>query len=401
MLEPLTDATLPSVDDSSAVAWLQTLLVSAQARGASDLHFEPYEHSYRVRLRIDGQLQPVAAPPASLKERIASRIKVLARLDIAEKRLPQDGHFRLELQPGQASDLRVSTLPTLFGEKIVIRLLPTDHSRVQLEALGLEPLQLQQLGDAIRRPQGMLLVTGPTGSGKTVTLYSCLQQLNRPEVNIASVEDPCEIRLEGINQVHLHEKAGLSYASVLRAFLRQDPDILMVGEIRDPATADIALKAAQTGHLVLSTLHTLDAPGALTRLQHMGVPPYQLAASISLVVAQRLVRQLCPHCRQPQQLHPAQWLAAGLPEAQASARPQAWQAVGCARCHQGYRGRTGIFQLMPIDSSLQDAMLQQAASHQLQALARQAGMDSLRQAGLRKVLQGETSLQEVLHATTD
>ena len=284
MLEPLTDATLPSVDDSSAVAWLQTLLVSAQARGASDLHFEPYEHSYRVRLRIDGQLQPVAAPPASLKERIASRIKVLARLDIAEKRLPQDGHFRLELQPGQASDLRVSTLPTLFGEKIVIRLLPTDHSRVQLEALGLEPLQLQQLVDAIRRPQGMLLVTGPTGSGKTVTLYSCLQQLNRPEVNIASVEDPCEIRLEGINQVHLHEKAGLSYASVLRAFLRQDPDILMVGEIRDPATADIALKAAQTGHLVLSTLHTLDAPGALTRLQHMGVPPYQLAASISLIV---------------------------------------------------------------------------------------------------------------------
>ena len=401
MYPPAAAPPLPSADDSSAVSWLQALLAAAWARGASDLHLEPYEHSYRVRLRIDGQLQPVAAPPASLKERIASRIKVLARLDIAEKRLPQDGQFRLELPAGQTGDLRVSTLPTLFGEKIVIRLLPTDNAQVQLDALGLEPLQLQQLRDAIQRPQGMVLVTGPTGSGKTITLYSCLQALNRPDVNIASVEDPCEIRLEGINQVHLHEKAGLDYASVLRAFLRQDPDILMVGEIRDLATADTALKAAQTGHLVLSTLHTLDAPSALTRLQQMGVPPYQLAASISLVVAQRLVRQLCRHCRQPQPLHASQWLAAGLPETELASRPQAWQPVGCAHCHLGYRGRTGIFQLMPIGCELQDAMLQQAVGHQLQGLARQLGMRSLRQAGLRKVLQGETSLQEVLHATTD
>lgn len=388
------------LEDAPVVVYVQQLLEQAVALHASDLHFEPYEHHFRVRLRIDGQLREVATTPLAYRDRLAARIKVMARLDVAEKRLPQDGRIKLTLQSGHALDLRVSTLPTLFGEKVVVRVLDARQAQLDLAALGYEPQDLALLEQAIRRPHGMVLVTGPTGSGKTQSLYACLNQLNTAELNIATVEDPCEIQMDGINQVNVQDKPGLSFAVALRAFLRQDPDVLMVGEIRDLETAQIAIQAAQTGHLVLSTLHTNDAPSTLVRLHNMGVAPYNLAASVSLITAQRLVRRLCEKCRTPVTISASTLRDAGLPCPDAP-EYRVYAPQGCSACHRGFRGRTGIFQVMPIGTALQDLILQGAGSLHLERQARLDGMRSLREAGLRKVLAGETSLEEVLAATRE
>ncbi len=392
----------PSADDAPVVAYVQQLLEQAVELKASDLHFEPYEHQYRVRMRIDGELREVASPHMALKDRLASRIKVMSRLDIAEKRLPQDGRMKLHLVSGRELDLRVSTLPTLFGEKLVIRVLDSAQAQLDLSRLGYEPEDLERLLAAIRAPHGLVLVTGPTGSGKTQSLYACLNLLNTPEVNIATVEDPCEIQLAGINQVNVQDKPGLSFAVALRAFLRQDPDILMVGEVRDLETANIAIQAAQTGHLVLSTLHTNDAPATLVRLRNMGTAPYNIAASVSLITAQRLVRCLCPHCKQATHVPAAILIKAGCPENLCPAETvPVFEPVGCAQCHKGFAGRTGIFQVMPVSAAMQQLVLQQAGIQEMDQQARLEGVKSLRMAGLRKVLQGITSLDEVLAATRE
>jgi type IV pilus assembly protein PilB len=401
MLDKLNNRSqVAAVDDAPVVQWVQQLLEQAVALKASDLHFEPYEHHYRVRMRIDGELREVATPPAALKDRLASRIKVLSRLDIAEKRLPQDGRMKLVLASERALDLRVSTLPTLFGEKLVIRVLDTAQAQLDLTQLGYEPEDLARLVEAIHRPHGMVLVTGPTGSGKTQSLYACLNRLNTAAVNIATVEDPCEIQLQGINQVNVQDKPGLTFAIALRAFLRQDPDILMVGEVRDLETANIAIQAAQTGHLVLSTLHTNDAPSTLVRLRNMGTASYNIAASVTLITAQRLVRCLCPLCKVPVRLPADVCLQAGWP-AQWLTGPtvEAYQPVGCAQCHKGFAGRTGIFQVMPISPEMQSLVLQEAGSPALTAQAQREGVSTLRLAGLRKVQHGVTSLDEVLANT--
>jgi type IV pilus assembly protein PilB len=369
---------------------------------ASDLHFEPYEHQYRVRMRIDGELREVAAPAISLKDRLASRIKVLSRLDIAEKRLPQDGRMKLQLASGRELDLRISTLPTLYGEKLVIRVLDAAQAQLDLTRLGYEPDDLARLVEAIQRPHGMVLVTGPTGSGKTQSLYACLNRINTSEVNIATVEDPCEIQLQGINQVNVQDKPGLTFAIALRAFLRQDPDILMVGEVRDLETANISVQAAQTGHLVLSTLHTNDAPGTLVRLRNMGIAPYNIAASVTLITAQRLVRCLCPLCKEQVTVPAAVLVQAGMPAAWLTTDTvDIWQPVGCVHCYKGFSGRTGIFQVMPVSAEMQALILQEAGSQVLTQQAQREGVPSLRLAGLRKVLQGITSLDEVVANTRD
>lgn len=390
------------VEDAPVVVYVQQLLEQAVAVQASDLHFEPYEQSYRVRLRIDGQLREVSSAPLAFRERLAARIKVMARLDVAEKRLPQDGRMKLKLPNGHELDLRVSTLPTLFGEKVVVRVLDARQAQLDLSSLGYEPEDLHLLEQAIRRPHGMVLVTGPTGSGKTQSLYACLHLLNTAEVNIATVEDPCEIQMTGINQVNVQDKPGLGFAVALRAFLRQDPDILMVGEIRDLETAQIAIQAAQTGHLVLSTLHTNDAAATLVRLRNMGVAAYNIAASVSLITAQRLVRRLCPHCREPAVL-PAEVLQqAGLnSNGQEASTYRVYTPRGCDACHKGFRGRTGIFQVMPVSTAMQELILQEAGTLELDRQARQEGVRNLREAGLRKVIAGETSLDEVLAATRE
>ena len=389
-------------DDAPVVNYVQQLLEQAVALKASDLHFEPYEHHYRVRMRVDGELREVASPHMALKDRLASRIKVMARLDIAEKRLPQDGRMKLHLADGRELDLRVSTLPTLFGEKLVVRVLDAAQAQLDLGRLGYAPEDLERLLTAIRAPHGLVLVTGPTGSGKTQSLYACLNLLNTPEVNIATVEDPCEIQLPGINQVNVQDKPGLSFAVALRAFLRQDPDILMVGEVRDIETANIAIQAAQTGHLVLSTLHTNDAPSALVRLRNMGMAPYNISASVSLVTAQRLVRCLCPHCKRSAYLSTAVLRKAGWSESLCPAEPvSTFEPVGCPKCHKGFAGRTGIFQVMPVSADMQQLVLQEAGIQEMDRQARCEGIGSLRTAGLRKVLQGITSLDEVLAATRE
>lgn len=395
-----TRPSLTGHDDAPVVSYLQQLLEQAVSLRASDLHFEPYEHHYRVRMRIDGELRELAMPHMALKDRLASRIKVLSRLDIAEKRLPQDGRMKLQLAGGRELDLRISTLPTLFGEKLVIRILDSAQAQLDLRKLGYEPEDLNRLIEAIRAPHGMVLVTGPTGSGKTQSLYACLNLLNTPEVNIATVEDPCEIQLEGINQVNVQDKPGLSFAVALRAFLRQDPDILMVGEVRDLETANIAIQAAQTGHLVLSTLHTNDAPGTLVRLRNMGTAPYNIAASVTLITAQRLVRCLCPHCKKSTSLPSAVLHQAGLPLALLTdEQVEVFTPAGCEQCHKGFSGRTGIFQVMPMSAEMQNLVLRDAGSQEIEQQAQREGVASLRLAGLRKVLQGITSLDEVLAAT--
>lgn len=391
------------IEDAPVVGYVQQLLEQAVAQHASDLHFEPYEQHYRVRMRIDGQLREVSSAPLVFRERLAARLKVMARLDVAEKRLPQDGRIKFSTTQGRELDLRVSTLPTLFGEKVVVRVLDTQLSQLDLAGLGYEASDLALLEQAIRRPHGMVLVTGPTGSGKTQSLYACLNLLNTEEVNIATVEDPCEIQLTGINQVNVQDKPGLGFATALRAFLRQDPDILMVGEIRDLETAQIAIQAAQTGHLVLSTLHTNDAPSTLVRLRNMGVAAYNIAASVSLVTAQRLVRRLCEHCREPATITAEALLHMGLDAStvQNSSSYTVYAPRGCSACHKGFKGRTGIFQMMPVSAAMQALILREASTLDLARQAHREGMHSLRQAGLHKALAGETSLDEVISATRE
>ena len=388
-----------TLSEAPVVHYLQQTWELAALLRASDIHFEPFENFFRVRLRIDGVLQEIPPPPFEFKEQIVSRIKVLSRLDIAEKRLPQDGRMKLGLKNTQHLNLRVSTLPTLFGEKIVVRILSTDLTKLNLDHLGYSAADKQKLLEAIQKPHGMILVTGPTGSGKSQSLYACLNLLNRVEVNIASVEDPSEIQLPGINQVNVKEKIGLNFATSLRAFLRQDPDILMVGEIRDHETADIVMKASQTGHLVLSTLHTQDAPSALVRLRNMGVATYNLASSISLISAQRLVRRLCMHCRTPISVSSQLLKELGLNSFKDQTSYHFYSAQGCSQCHKGYWGRIGLFQVMPITAALQHLILHNASGPELTTQAEKEGVCTLRHAGLVQASLGITSLSEVLAHT--
>ncbi len=395
-------AAAADIDDAPVVKYLQKILLDAINSGASDIHFEPYEKNYRIRYRMDGMLYEVAQPPLAIKEKIASRIKVISKLDISEKRVPQDGRMKLVLSRSKAIDFRVSTLPTLYGEKIVMRILDSNAATMGIEKLGYEPDQLKLLIEAVERPYGMVLVTGPTGSGKTVSLYSCLNILNKPGVNISTVEDPVEIQLAGINQVNVNEKAGLDFASAMKAFLRQDPDIIMVGEIRDHETGDIAIKAAQTGHMVLSTLHTNDAPATLTRLINMGIPSYNVAASVNLITAQRLGRRLCPSCKKPVDIPPEALLNAGFSEADLDGSWQAYTAAGCPACKDtGYKGRVGIYQVMPVSEEINRLILKNGTSVDIAEQAKREGVLDLRAAGLLKVKQGQTALEEVLAVTNE
>jgi type IV pilus assembly protein PilB len=388
------------VEDAPVVRFLQKMLIDAINARASDLHFEPYEYNYRVRFRIDGELREITQPPIAIKDKLASRIKVISRLDIAEKRVPQDGRMKLKFG-NKAIDFRVSTLPTLFGEKIVIRILDPSSAKLGIEALGYEKVEKDRLLSAIKRPYGMILVTGPTGSGKTVSLYTCLNILNQPGVNISTVEDPAEINLPGINQCNVNDRAGLNFAVALKSFLRQDPDIIMVGEIRDLETADIALKAAQTGHLVMSTLHTNDAPSTLTRLLNMGVAPFNIASSVLLITAQRLARRLCENCKAPADYPRESLLKAGYAEADIDGSWKPYRAVGCSSCNNGYRGRVGLYQVMPITEAIQRIILNEGSSLDIAAQAQREGVRDLRQSGLVKVRAGVTTLEEVISATNE
>jgi type IV pilus assembly protein PilB len=393
------DSGTAEVEDAPVVKFLHKMLIDAFNMRASDLHFEPYEHSYRVRFRIDGELREIAAPPIAIKEKLASRIKVISRLDISEKRIPQDGRMKLKVGADRVIDFRVSTLPTLFGEKIVIRILDPSSAKMGIDALGYEADEKKRLLDAIQRPYGMILVTGPTGSGKTVSLYSCLNLLNKPGVNISTAEDPSEINMPGVNQVNVNEKAGLTFAAALKSFLRQDPDVIMVGEIRDLETADISIKAAQTGHLVLSTLHTNDAPTTLTRMRNMGIAPFNIASSVILITAQRLARRLCPQCKQPHDVPKETLIEAGFEEAIADGSWVPYKAVGCNACNNGYKGRVGIYQVMPISEEIQQIILRDGSALDIAQQAKREGVKSLRESGLDKVKGGLTSLEEVLAVT--
>lgn len=391
--------------NDSATKILDGLLHQALSLGASDVHFESGEDFFRTRFRIDGLLRIAATPALTMRDAMISRIKVLARMDIAEKRLPQDGRIQYPYLD-QLIDLRVSSLPTVHGEKIVVRILNFSRERPDLATLGYEPDDRVKLIQALDQPHGLILMTGPTGSGKTLSLYSCLELLNRTEVNISTVEDPCEIHLPGANQVNINERAGLSFATTLRALLRQDPDVIMVGEIRDLETAEIAIQAAQTGHLVLSTLHTNDALGMLARLRHMGVAAFNVAASVSLVTAQRLVRRLCEQCKQALPAHEIDFFFQDLNQADQSAIPahmraQAtlYHAVGCNACDKGYKGRIGLYQVMPVNETLRALIMRDSDAQTLAAQAAQDGLRTLRQAGWLKVLQGITSIEEVMALT--
>jgi type IV pilus assembly protein PilB len=388
------------VEDAPVVRFLQKMLIDAINMRASDLHFEPYEYTYRVRFRIDGELREITQPPVAIKEKLASRIKVISRMDIAEKRVPQDGRMKLKFGT-KAIDFRVSTLPTLFGEKVVIRILDPSSARLGIEALGYEKIEKDRLMACISRPYGMILVTGPTGSGKTVSLYTCLNILNQPGVNIATVEDPAEINLPGINQVNVNDRAGLTFAAALKSFLRQDPDIIMVGEIRDLETADIAIKAAQTGHLVMSTLHTNDAPTTLTRLLNMGVAPFNIAASVLLITAQRLARKLCENCKKPADYPRESMLKAGFKPEDLDGNWKPYRAVGCSMCNNGYKGRLGIYQVMPITEAIQRIILGEGSALDIAKQAELEGVRDLRQSGLIKVRSGMTTLEEVITVTNE
>ena len=399
--EPAVDPA-NEVDDAPIVRYIQKILFDAIGSGASDVHFEPYEKFYRIRYRMDGILYEIAQPPLSLKDKIASRIKVISRLDIAEKRIPQDGRMKISLSKDRAIDFRVSTLPTLHGEKIVMRILDPSSATLGIEALGYEPDQKEALLWAINRPYGMILVTGPTGSGKTVSLYTCLNMLNEPGINIATAEDPAEINLAGINQVNVNDKAGLTFAAALKSFLRQDPDIIMVGEIRDLETAEIAVKAAQTGHLVLSTLHTNDAPTTLTRLLNMGVAPFNIASSVILITAQRLARRLCKECKQPADIPKEALLRAGFQKADLDGSWTPYQPVGCDVCKgTGYKGRVGIYQVMKISEELNRIIMTNGNAIDIAEQSQREGIRDLRQSGLLKVRQGMTSLEEVEACTNE
>ncbi len=395
------EAAATEVEDAPIVRFLNKVLMDAITLGASDIHFEPYEKQSRIRMRVDGVLRDHLAPPLSIRDKLVSRIKVLAKLDISEKRVPQDGRMRLVLSPTKAIDFRVSTLPTLFGEKTVMRILDATQAQMGIDSLGYDPDQKALLIDAITRPYGMVLVTGPTGSGKTVSLYSCLNLLNKPGINISTAEDPAEINLPGVNQVNVNEKAGLTFPVALKAFLRQDPDIIMVGEIRDLETADIAIKAAQTGHMVFSTLHTNDAPSTLTRLMNMGVAPFNIASSVILITAQRLARRLCT-CKQPLDIERDVLKAAGFRDSDLDGEWKPYGPVGCERClGSGYKGRVGIYQIMPISPSIEALILANGNSMEIAAQAESEGVNSLRRSGLMKVKQGLTSLEEVLGCTNE
>ena len=387
------------VDDAPIVKFLQKMLLDAFNMRASDLHFEPFEHTYRVRFRVDGELREIASPPVAIKEKLAARIKVISKLDISEKRVPQDGKMKLKIGPDRVIDFRVSTLPTMFGEKIVIRILDPSSAKLGIDALGYEPAEKERLLTAIARPYGMVLVTGPTGSGKTVSLYTCLNILNKPGVNIATAEDPAEITLPGVNQVSMNDKAGMTFSVALKAFLRQDPDIIMVGEIRDLETADISIKAAQTGHLVMSTLHTNDAPTTLTRMRNMGIAPFNIASSVILITAQRLARRLCPHCKKPADIPRETLMEAGFKEDDVDGSWTPYRPVGCDKCSNGYKGRVGIYQVMPITEEIQRIILRDGSALEIAAQAESEGVNSLRQSGLYKVKLGMTSVEEVLGCT--
>jgi type IV pilus assembly protein PilB len=388
------------VEDAPVVRFLQKMLIDAINARASDLHFEPYEYHYRVRFRIDGELREITQPPIAIKDKLASRIMVISRMDIAEKRVPQDGRMKLKFG-SKAIDFRVSTLPTLFGEKVVIRILDPSSARLGIEALGYEKIEKDRLMSAIQRPYGMVLVTGPTGSGKTVSLYTCLNILNQPGVNIATVEDPAEINLPGINQVNVNDKAGLTFAAALKSFLRQDPDIIMVGEIRDLETADIAIKAAQTGHMVMSTLHTNDAPTTLTRLLNMGVAPFNIASSVLLITAQRLARRLCENCKKPADYPREALLKAGFAPDALDGNWKPYRAVGCSACNNGYKGRVGVYQVMPITETIQRIILSEGGALDIAQQAQKDGVRDLRQSGLSKVRAGVTTLEEIITVTNE
>ena len=388
-------------DDTPVVKFVNKVLIDAIKRGASDIHFEPYETDYRVRLRIDGILKQVAKAPVKLSMRIAARLKVMAQLDIAEKRVPQDGRIKLNLSKTKQIDFRVSTLPTLFGEKIVLRILDGSAAKLGIEKLGYEADQQALFENAIQKPYGMVLVTGPTGSGKTVSLYTALGILNDDVRNISTVEDPVEIRLPGVNQVQQNTKRGMTFAAALRSFLRQDPDVIMVGEIRDLETAEIGIKAAQTGHMVLSTLHTNDAPQTIARLMNMGIAPYNITSSVTLVIAQRLARRLCNKCKHPLELPPHALLAEGYSQEEIDAGFTVSDATGCDECTEGYKGRTGIYQVMPMSDAIATIVLEGGNAIQIAEAAQKAGVRDLRQSALMKVRQGITSLAEINRVTKD
>ena len=388
-------------DDAPIVKFVNKVLIDAIKRGASDIHFEPYETDYRVRLRVDGILKQSAKMPVKLNSRITARLKVMAQLDIAEKRIPQDGRIKLNLSKTKQIDFRVSTLPTLFGEKVVLRILDASAAKLGIDKLGYEPDQQKLFEEAIHKPYGMVLVTGPTGSGKTVSLYTALGILNNEERNISTVEDPVEIRLPGVNQVQQNERRGMTFAAALRSFLRQDPDIIMVGEIRDLETAEIAIKAAQTGHMVLSTLHTNDAPQTIARLMNMGIAPYNITSSVTLVIAQRLARRLCERCKKPVQIPDNALLAEGFSEEEIAAGFTVYEPVGCDECTNGYKGRTGLYQVMPMTDEIASIVLAGGNALQIAEASQRSGVDDLRQSALVKVKKGMTSLAEINRVTKD
>ena len=393
--------TRDDVEDAPIVRFVNKIMLDAIRKGASDIHFEPYEKYFRVRLRLDGVLREVAQPPIAAANKLAARLKVMSRMDIAERRVPQDGRIKMRLSKSRSIDFRVSSCPTLFGEKIVLRILDASTATMGIDALGYEAFQKELYLKALARPQGMILVTGPTGSGKTVSLYTGLSILNTEDTNISTAEDPAEIVLPGVNQVNVNPKVGLTFASALRAFLRQDPDVVMVGEIRDLETAEIAIKAAQTGHLVLSTLHTNDAPQTLTRLVDMGVKPYAIATSVSLIIAQRLARRLCSNCKQPAEIPHEALLREGFKEQDLTGEVKIFRPVGCSQCTDGYKGRVGIYEVMPVTEAIARIILSDGSAPDIAAQAREEGVWDLRTSGLRKVRDGLTSLEEVNQVTVE
>jgi len=396
------DDASPQGDESPIVKYINKLLIDAIRMGASDLHFEPYEKTYRVRYRVDGVLRQIATPPLQMATRLASRLKVMSQMDISEKRMPQDGRIKLKLSKTKAIDFRVNSLPTLFGEKLVLRILDPSSAMLGIEALGYEDDQKALFMEALEKPQGMLLITGPTGSGKTVSLYTGLNILNTEDTNISTAEDPVEINLEGINQVNVNPKTGLTFSAALKAFLRQDPDVIMVGEIRDLETAEIAIKAAQTGHMVMSTLHTNSAPETLTRLRNMGVPSFNIATSVNLVIAQRLARRLCSQCKVPVDVPKQSLVELGFTEQDLSNPDlQIFQPIGCPECREGYKGRVGIYEVMKVTPAISQIIMEDGNALQIAAASEKAGFDNLRRSGLKKVMQGITSLQEINRVTSE
>ena len=395
------DISESEADDTPVVRFVNKVMLDAINKGASDIHFEPYEKTYRVRFRQDGVLREVAAPPIGMAPRLSARLKVMSRLDISERRIPQDGRIKLNLSKSRAIDFRVNTCPTLFGEKIVLRILDPNSAKLGVDALGFESEQKELFMEALRKPYGMLLVTGPTGSGKTVTLYTGVNILNQPDVNISTAEDPVEINLAGINQVNVNNKVGLTFPAALRAFLRQDPDIILVGEIRDLETAEIGIKAAQTGHMVLSTLHTNDAPQTLTRMVNMGVPPYNIAGSVNLIIAQRLARRLCTQCREVMDIPKEALLEEGFNPKDVAAGMKIYRQKGCDQCSGGYKGRVGIYQVMPVSEEMGRIIMENGNAMQLAEQARKEGIPDLRESGLKKVKDGVTSLDELNRVTKE